>query len=51
MLLKVSTVDQHGLVKFMVSFCGLSWYTHSQLEEVQYVTRQLKHAYPHLSVF
>ena len=28
-----------GFVKFLVSYCGMSWYTQVKLEEVQYVVR------------
>ena len=40
-----------GFVKFLVSYCGMSWYTQVKLEEVQYVVRQLRQNYPNLSTF
>ena len=51
MVVKASQVDNEGFVKFLLSYCGISWYTQVQLEEVQYVVRQLQQNYPHLSSF
>lgn len=39
MLVKASQVDREGYVKFLLSYCGISWYVVVQLEEVQYVVR------------
>ena len=34
MVVKVSSVDSEGFVKFLLSYCGLSWYTQVKLDEV-----------------
>lgn len=44
-------MDKEGFVKFLVSYCGISWYTNVQLEEVQYVVKQLRQNFPHFSMF
>lgn len=51
MIVKASQVDMEGYVKFLISYCGISWYTQQKLEEVQYVVRQLRQNYPNLSIF
>jgi len=42
MVVKASQVDMEGYVKFLISYCGISWYSQQKLEEVQYVVRQLR---------
>ena len=37
MVVKASQVDMEGYVKFLISYCGISWYSQQKLEEVQYV--------------
>ena len=51
MVVKASQVDHSGFVKFLISYCGISWYTQVKLEEVQYVVQQLRKAYPNLTSF
>ena len=51
MVVKATQVDPNGFVKFLVSYCGLSWYTQVKLEEVQFVVCQLQQNFPHLSSF
>ena len=51
MVVKASSVDNAGYIKFFLAFCGLSWHTQVKLEEVQFVVRQLKENYPNLSSF
>lgn len=51
MTVKASQVDRTGFIKFLISYCGLSWYTQVQLEEVQFVIRSLQQNYPNLRSF
>ena len=34
MVVKASQVDHSGFIKFLLSYCSISWYTQVKLEEV-----------------
>ena len=51
MVIKVTQADNEGQVKFLLSYCGLSWYTTVKMEDLQFVVRKLQTAYPNLAAF
>ena len=51
MTVKVTQVDNEGSMKFMISYCGISWYTTVKIEDLQFVVRELQSTYPNLAAF
>lgn len=49
MTIKVLQADDQGQIKFLLTYCGISWYTVAKIEDLQFVVRKLQDDYPHLS--
>ncbi len=51
MVVKVTQADNEGSIRFLLSYCGLSWYTTVKIEDLQFVVRNIQTAYPNLAAF
>ena len=51
MTVKVTQADNEGSMKFMISYCGISWYTAVKIDDLQFVVRELQSTYPNLAAF
>ena len=51
MTVKVSEVDNEGFTKFLICYCGITWFTSVAIHQIQAVVRQLTQSYPNLRPF